>query len=73
MKGQTMPIAINVNPQKLLTSRYDCKVFNSILWVGCMECQVDVFEWRSERKFGLDVLDSALRRHEDMWHKPSNG
>lgn len=52
----------------LLYQQYSMAVFDSILWVQCIPCCVDVFTWRSARKFNVSQLDSAIREHEKVWH-----
>lgn len=52
-----------------LYGRYKCAIHNSHLWVTCLSCNFDVFEWSSDHPFGVTLLDDAIKRHEGTWHK----
>lgn len=58
----------------MLRTHYACAIHDSMLWVTCIKCvpDMDIFQWRSERAFGIILLDEAIARHEKVWHQTSD-
>lgn len=55
-------------PVVVKESRYTIGVFDSFLWVKCLDCVFDCFTWRSGNPLPVSQVSEAMKRHEQQWH-----